>query len=113
MTGRCNRAISKFQPKSLDHSLPLDLSHILLPLQLNHITASLRGFAPAPSACTDQDENPNTSDPTRGNEKQNQAKMKLERCVIFAAQLSAKATRLEAAPGPPSPASACCQIHSH
>lgn len=50
ITGRCNDAISKFRPKSLNHSFYLDLSHILLPLQLNHITASsLRGFTSAPT----------------------------------------------------------------
>lgn len=64
ITGRCNHGISKFPPKSLNHSFPLDPSHILLPLQLNR-------FPSAPNACTDQDENPNTSGSTWGNEKQN------------------------------------------
>lgn len=68
ITGRCNDAISKFQPKSLNHSFYLDLSHILLPLQLNHITAWVYI---GPNGSTDQDHNPNTSDTTWGNEKQN------------------------------------------
>lgn len=111
ITGTCNNAISKFQTKWLNHSFPLPLSHILLPLQLNHMTASSLVNI---RLSTDQGENTNTSDSKWRNEK-----AKLSRDEIRALRSICSAAVCQGprvwdwprAPGPAVPAA--CQIHSH